>query len=197
MTATRDQVLDALWPNLSPDLALNSLNQTIYFLRRVFEPEFKEDLSPGYVHHASELVWLDPELVESRSGRCGELLRQMPIDPSPNQVSLLASTYAGRFAIDFAYEEWASSYRDAMHAAYLETMERAIAPDTNAGHFDRGTQLAQRALSVDPDAEQLELALLRLYRLTGSHAAAAEQYAHYAAFVRSELGIEPPPLEAL
>jgi flagellar hook protein FlgE len=34
-------------------------------------------------------------------------------------------------------------------------------------------------------------------RVTGAHAAAAEQYAHYAAMVREELGVEPPPLESL
>jgi len=46
-------------------------------------------------------------------------------------------------------------------------------------------------------AEHLEFALLRLYRLTGAHAAAAEQYGHYAAVVREELGLEPPPLDAV
>jgi hypothetical protein len=33
--------------------------------------------------------------------------------------------------------------------------------------------------------------------VTGAHSAAAEQYAHYAAVMREELGIEPPPLDAL
>ena len=45
--ATRDEVMDALWPEFDPADALNSLNQTVYFLRRVFEPTYKEDLSPG------------------------------------------------------------------------------------------------------------------------------------------------------
>jgi hypothetical protein len=39
--------------------------------------------------------------------------------------------------------------------------------------------------------------LLRLYRVTGAHSAAAEQYAHYAAMIRDEVGVEPPPLESL
>ena len=50
-SATRDEVMDALWPEFDPTDALNSLSQTIYFLRRVFEPNYKDDLSPGYVHH--------------------------------------------------------------------------------------------------------------------------------------------------
>jgi DNA-binding SARP family transcriptional activator len=39
--------------------------------------------------------------------------------------------------------------------------------------------------------------LLRLYRLSGAHSAAAEQYGHYATVMRDELGIEPPPLDSL
>ncbi len=127
MSATRDQVLDALWPDLEPDVAANSLNQTIYFLRRVFEPAFSEDVtSPGYVHHDSDVLWLDPELVTSRSiaTRRSQFARPRR-DPSPENVERLSAAYGGRFALDFAYEEWAVAYRDSMHAAYLEIIERA------------------------------------------------------------------------
>ena len=64
MSAARDQVVDALWPDQDPDAASNSLNQTVYFLRRVFEPQYVEDVSPGYVHHEADLLWLDSELVQ-------------------------------------------------------------------------------------------------------------------------------------
>jgi len=52
-------------------------------------------------------------------------------------------------------------------------------------------------VEVDPDADGIEVSLLRLYRLSGAHAAAAEQYGHYADVLREELGVEPPALEAL
>ncbi len=109
----------------------------------------------------------------------------------------LVQTYRGRFALDFEYEEWASAYRDGLHAAFLEIVERSVLDDFMTGHFDRGISVARRALEIDPTAEQIEISLLRMYRVTGAHAAAAEQYAHYSAVVRAELGMEPPPLEAL
>lgn len=197
MSATRDHVLDALWPDLEPDVAVNSLNQTVYFLRRIFEPTFSEETSARYVHHASDLLWLDPELVTSRSIRARAAIRAAEADPSPDNVEAVCQVYGGRFALDFAYEEWAVPSRDSMHAAYLEIIEKAVMADTNAGAFDRAIGLARRAIEVDPDAEQIELSLLKLYRRTGAHAAAAEQYAHYAAVLRNDLGIEPPPLESL
>ena len=80
MSSTRDQVLDALWPELDPLDALNSLNQTVYFLRRVLEESYVDDLSPGYLHHDSDLIWLDQELVTSRSNKCRALIKDLPDD---------------------------------------------------------------------------------------------------------------------
>ena len=82
MSATRDQVLDALWPELDPEVAINSLNQTLYFLRRVFEENYSEDLSPGYVHHDSDVIWLDRSWSSSRSVECRRLIRDLPLRQS-------------------------------------------------------------------------------------------------------------------
>ncbi len=87
MSSTRDQVLDALWPDLDPPDAVNSLNQTVYFLRRVIEENYVDDLSPGYLHHDSDLIWLDPELISSRSNECRQLIKALPPEPTPDQVA--------------------------------------------------------------------------------------------------------------
>ncbi len=196
-SAAREEVLDALWPDSEPSVALNSLNQTVYFLRRVLEPGYVEDLSPGYVRHESDLVWLDRQLVSSRSQLCADLIRALGAPAKPEDVERLATLYQGPFALDFAYEEWAAAHRDTLHAAYLQIIERAVAADTASGHFDRGIALARRALEIDPAAERIEVSLLRLLRMAGAHAAAAEQYEHYATVLRDQLGLEPLRLEDL
>jgi len=195
-SATREEVLEALWPDLAPSTALNSLNQTVYFLRRVFEPSFSEDITAGYVGQDGETVWLDRELITTRSQACRDMIRRMPSVPSPDEVVLLAREYTGRFALDFMYEDWASTYRDSLHAAYLRVVEAALRLDTDTGHYARGIEIAELATDVEPDSEDLQVALLRLYRLAGSHAAAAEQYGHYAQGLR-DLGLEPQPFSAL
>ena len=50
-SATKDEIIDAIWPEMAPDVAINSLNQTVYFLRRVFEQGYRRTCSAGYVHH--------------------------------------------------------------------------------------------------------------------------------------------------
>ncbi len=195
-SATREEVLEAIWPDLEPDTALNSLNQTVYFLRRIFEPEFTEDTTPGYVGQDGETVWLDLELVRSRSRNCRELIRSMSSSPDPGAVMDLAREYHGRFALDFLYEDWTASFRDSLHASYLRIVEAALHEDMDSGHYGRGIQVAQLAIDAEPEAEELQLALTRLYRLSGSLAAAAEQYEHYARSQR-DLGLEPEPFDQL
>jgi LuxR family maltose regulon positive regulatory protein len=194
-SASRDQVLDALWPEQDPDQTINSLHQSVYFLRRVFEPAYTEDLSPGYVNHDPDLLWLDTELVDSRSTACRRLLERCGRPPDPAQVALVADQYRGPFALDFAYEEWASPYRENLHARFLETLESAIQADIEDGHVARAISLSRRVLEVDPQVDDVERTLLRLYRTAGAHAAAAEQYGHYAETLRRDLGVDPPGLD--
>lgn len=194
---TRDQVVDALWPEHAPEDAVNSLNQTLYFLRRLIDPTYSEDISPAYILNSGEIVWLDGDLAESRSRRARILAQELTRDLDLERVDDLLDEYRGPFALDFAYEEWALSYRDTLHASVLDIAERAIQLAIERRLFGEAIAIAKRALEIEPDADQIELSLVRLYRLTGAHAAAAEQYAHYAAAVRRELGIEPPPFESL
>jgi DNA-binding SARP family transcriptional activator len=195
LSATREQVVDTLWPDLDPAVAINSLNQSVYFLRRIFEPGVRDDLSAGYVHQDQDLVWLDRELITSRSVECREIIRAMGPEPGPEEVEELSRAYRGSFAMDFEYEDWAADYRSSLHARYLQIIEHAVSVDLVAGQYERASAWARRALDVDPGADAIEAMLVRLYRRSGAHAAAASQYAHYAAVLRDQLGVEPPAID--
>ena len=120
----------------------------------------------------------------------------MPGEPSPDGAVSLAAEYRGKFALDFAYEEWSAAYRDALHAGYLRVVERAVRADIDTGHLERGIFVAERAAEVDPEAEEIQVALVRLYRHSGAHAAAAEQYGHYSKYM-TDLGVDTPALADL
>jgi hypothetical protein len=67
--------------------------------------------------------------------------------------------------------------------------------DLSSGH---STEEPSRSKGVEVDAEPTPLKCqLLLYRSSGAHAAAAEQYVHYADRLRRELDVEAPPLESL
>jgi ATP/maltotriose-dependent transcriptional regulator MalT/DNA-binding SARP family transcriptional activator len=195
-SSTREDVIEHLWPDQDPDSALNSLNQTVYFLRRVFEPSYRDDTSPGYVVQDGETIWLDNELIDSKSRRCLELIRSISNEPSPDEARALATIYTGRFALDFAYEPWAEVYRDSMHSSVLRLIERSVRMDVDSGQVTRALYLAERAAEVDPESEEIQLLLVRLCQLSDAHAAAAERYTRYSAAAR-DLGLDPVPLDQL
>jgi DNA-binding SARP family transcriptional activator len=192
-TAAREQVLEALWPDSSPAVGINSLHQTIYFLRRDLEPEYQESVSAGYVRLEGELVWLDPLLVDSASHRFSSIAGSTDRDAIVSAIR----QYRGRFAPEFEYEEWAIATRDSLHAAYLELVDRALRLLVARAEWREAAEVARLALAVDPAAEEIERGLIAVYEQSGAHAAAAEQYAHFAAIQREEMGVEPPPLSSL
>jgi len=196
-TASREQVVEALWPEMAPEPGANSLNQTAYFLRRVFEPGADDDTSAGYLGSKGELIWLNSDLIQCRSSDCQTLITAARADPTPDLIMALAKSYTGRFALDFMYDDWACAFRESLHASYLDRIERGLEMDMKVAAYDRALSIAQLAMQADPEADDIELCLLRLYRLTGAHAAAAEQYVHYSALLREQLGVDPPPLESI
>jgi DNA-binding SARP family transcriptional activator len=189
--ATRDETLEALWPDLGPDAGGNSLHQTIYYLRRNFDPDFTEGISAPYVLFDGEVVTLNSELVSFDSkATWSQIAASSPGDIEA--ADRLMARYAGRFALDFTYEDWASSYRETLHAAVLDRVEAGIEAAIASSRWDIAVALGHRLLAIDPAADAVELALLRAYKRSGRMAAAAEQYAHYAATLRIDLGVDPP-----
>jgi DNA-binding SARP family transcriptional activator len=191
MAAARDEVLEALWPDLGPDTAGNSLHQTIYFLRRLLETDFKEGMSAGYVHFDGEILALDEQLVRTDSRECWSLVAEVRTGDEA-ALDRLVRLYRGTYALDFQYEDWATTYRDNLHAAVLSSVEMGARVAVLRGDLERAIRLAQDLLAVDPTADAVELELLRAYKTGGRLAAAAEQYSHYASYVRGELGADPP-----
>jgi two-component SAPR family response regulator len=197
-TATKEQVLEELWPDLDPEAAANSLNQTLYFLRRDIDPWYTDGISADYVVNESELVWLDRELVQVES-----------VDFHRDASEVLASgqevtdgvavveRYIGRFAPEFEYEEWAIGWRDRLHALFLHLVHATGRALHESGRDHDALTLLLAAVNVDPDALELETELVRVYARVGADGASARQYSHFAEAYRRELGTEPPSLPEL
>jgi DNA-binding SARP family transcriptional activator len=187
MAANREELLEALWPELAPDAASNSLHQAIYHWRRMLEPDYREWATAEYVAFDGDVVTFNPRLVDTSSRSAWRLLREGGADA----IDKLVEVYVGKYAIDFAYEDWAHDYRETLHSAVLGAVELEISRRRTEGEHDSAIRMAQRLLAIDPQADAIELELIRTYKGGARQAAAVEQYAHYAAFVRQELGTEP------
>ena len=196
-TANRDQVFDELWPDNDPASASNSLNQSLYFLRRELDPWYEDDLSVDYVALQGELVWLDPTLVEAESVAFLAAVQQaIKTTPPIDDVVDLVTRYRGPFAPEFEYEEWAMSWRSRVHTAFLELASRAVDRAIREGDLSSARDVAVCCLELEPDDSDLEGRLVWLYWHLGARAAAAAQYEHLAGRERLD-GVHVTPLQAI
>ncbi|CAN5751469.1 BTAD domain-containing putative transcriptional regulator [soil metagenome] len=193
-TATREQVLDELWPESDPVSAMNSLNQSLYFIRREIDPWYEDDVSADYVAYEGELLWLDPTLVRAESAEFLSEARGLLSGPLSGRDALaFVDRYMGQFSPDFEYEEWAMPWRSRVHASFLDFAHAAVSHLSGAGDLNIARDVAARALLADPTASDIEQKLIWLYWRLGATSAASAQYQHFVTRHRSD-GLEAPTL---
>jgi DNA-binding SARP family transcriptional activator len=186
-TAAREQVLDDLWPDSDPLSAMNSLNQSLYFIRRDIDPWYEDDASVDYVAYGGDVVWLDDELVTIASHDFVDWTRRIVGQKfSATEAIAHLDTYGGQFSPEFEYEEWAIGWRSHVHANYLEFVQTTIDRLVRQGDSRGAREIAIRGLAVDPSALELERRLIALHWKLGAESAALTQYQHYAAQERAD-----------
>ena len=75
-SATRDQIVDALWPHLEPEAAERNLRVTLCYLQQVLEPERRGGEAPFFVRQDGPLLSLAGGAI--RAHRCPRLRRPGP-----------------------------------------------------------------------------------------------------------------------
>jgi ATP/maltotriose-dependent transcriptional regulator MalT/DNA-binding SARP family transcriptional activator len=191
-TATKEQVTEQLWPELKPASALNSLNQTLYFIRRDIDMWYDGATSPNYILNEPELIRLNPDLVKVDS----VAFHDAAVGCGAHLVATLGpdilSMYGGRFALEFEYEEWAIGWRERVHALYLNLVHATAHALCRSGDSQRSLQILLQAARIDPESMDLDPTLISVYAQLGATAASAEQYRRFARAHREELGADPP-----
>ncbi len=192
---TRDMAIDLLWPEADGDAAVNSLNQTVFQLRRYLDPDYKQGESPDYVFSTSEQIGLNEELVHTDL----HVIRMLPErlrTASWPQRQMVASKaidlVAGEFLADLRYEGWASRLQMAIHN---EIRSRLLPIAVQAdGQYDLQVALdaAAALVGLDQFDEAATLALADCLSRSGRRVAARRLLAQYSDQVRRDLDEEPP-----
>ena len=189
----RDRAIDLLWPDADGDSAVNSLNQTVFQLRRYLDPSYRAGESPEYIESTSDHVGLSRELIRTdlqELRRFTNTAVTMPWARRQAMASRLVSMIRGEFLADLSYETWASSVQVQVH----NEVRRYLLPIASAKPVAYDVDVALRAASalvlLDPYDEQATMALAEALSLTGRKVSARRLLVDYANRVRSELGEE-------
>lgn len=194
--ATRDEAIDALWPDAEAHAGLNSLNQAIYHLRRAFDPDYDLALQTGtptpYIRHEAEMVTVNLDLVRFDSAVLRNTLDGVRRRARVDQIDDLLDSYQGPFGVEVPFEPWAEQHRGALDVGIFAVIEREMAAAYSVGDIDRAIDLALRAVRIDPtDGAMLEHLALLLEE-SGSIAGARRAAARAVSALR-EMDIVPNP----
>jgi LuxR family maltose regulon positive regulatory protein len=195
---TRDMVLDLLWPEADPGAAVNSLNQTVFQLRRLLDPTYRDGDSPLYLISNSETVQFNGELVRTDLSEFRRLAAHLtsgePI--SPETGTALLGLIRGEFLSDVRYEDWAWNLAVGVHnevrAALLPLANGAPQPEIR----DLGVRAACALVALDTFDETAQIALADRLAESGRRSAARDSIVQFSQRVRDELDEEPSSLLA-
>jgi DNA-binding SARP family transcriptional activator len=196
----RDQVMDRLWPDSAPAAASNSLNQTVFQLRRAFAVDTSPGDDPPYLLATTDSLRLQPQLVITDLAEFRRLS-----DSAQNAGSAAAWTSAvatmidlirGDFLGDLRYEDWAAEAQPRIHAEIRHTLLPIALGRGTYAVADLGIRAASALTALDPFDEQAYLAIADRLAESGRRVAARELITRYARKLRSELD-EPPSTDLL
>lgn len=168
---TREQAIDALWPDFAPEAGAANLRKAAHHARQALG---RHD---GILMQGGELrLWPDgPVSVDAEDFEVQARAALSLRDPLKSRE--VADRYAGDLLPNARYEAWAEPARERLHAYCIELL-RASA---------QWERLAQLEPGDEPAHKELMLAELAL----GNRAAAIRWYAHLREALQRDFGVLP------
>ena len=198
--ARRDQIIDALWPDLDADAADRNLRVTLSYLHRALEPDRKKGEAPFFVRQTATVLRLAdaPHLVVDAYEFEALVERAAHADRSGTPSVALTlleegmAMWGGRCLADVEYEEWAQPARQRLTDRFVRAAVRAAELSLAAGRLDRAQAHARRALATDEWSEPAHRVLIAAALATGDHLGAARALAACERML-ADLGVAPAP----
>src|SRR5215211_637859 len=127
----REQVMEMLWPDLSPTAAANNLHQALHVARRTLEP-----LPSRYLRLQDEELALcpeDPLWVDVYAFESAAEEARRSREPAAYRTAL--ELYAGDLLPRDRYEEWTESRREELRRTHLALLFELAALREERGNF--------------------------------------------------------------
>lgn len=197
----RDQILDDLWPDLSPDKAWANFRTVYSYLRRAYEPYMQSKAASRYFSLEGERYLFDPSgavtvdiegfeaLVRQTIATAGD----HPLPPLP--AALLAQLERWQPLLpESPYEEWLIAPRERLLTLYIEGCLYAAQAHLSYGRPAEAVIWAQRAVTIAPWLEEGYHSLMRAYARQGQRSLALKSYEEAVRALQHELAADPSPL---
>jgi ATP/maltotriose-dependent transcriptional regulator MalT/DNA-binding SARP family transcriptional activator len=192
---TRDQAIDIMWPDSDPSAAVNSLNQTVFQLRRLFDPNYREAESPQYIISNVETVQLNKDLVDTdlREVRrlSDELARPDSQSAHAEMARRLVDLVRGEFLADLRYEDWVSAAQLTVHSEVRNALLPIARGEALGLTHDAVLRAGSALTALDPYDETAHIAVAHHLASSGRRRQAKQFLGRFVRRLRDDLD-EPP-----
>ncbi|MEA5038619.1 MAG: response regulator [Clostridiaceae bacterium] len=181
---SRDEIIEAVWPDAAPERAAHQLHSAVYYIRKTLEsygiPREQVRINSGY-----RLDLGDTEVDVARFRKLCEKLKE------GGEISGLGMLpYAGQY-FDGSGWIWAAAERERLSRDFVLAALFLSKALIKSSDFEAAEKLLINAFEKNPYEEAVTSQLLELYGRTGSKSNAAKHYREYSRILKSDLGIEP------
>ena len=188
----REQLMESLWPEATPEAASNNLNKVVYMARRTLEPRLASGTRSRFVHRDSDHVvlrapgglWIDVDVFEEHAGQA--LKRG-----SKEDCEAALMYYQGDLLDEDRYDEWLDSRRARLLTLHLEITLKLADIYQKEGRLQQCTTLLERVVENDPVNEDVHRRLMQLHASAGNRHRALSQFEQCAKSLADELDTTP------
>jgi len=194
--ATSDMLQTLLWPEDSPEAALNKLYIAISALRRSLNHGYSCEPGCGYIVCKNRIYYLNPAVVIRTD--VDEFLHYYQVAQQANgeRIALYEKAcyfYTGPFLSEDIYADWSSLQREELSRIYL-TMCKVLA-DYYMQHkqYEDAAKWTTAMLKENHCDEAAHRQLMRIYAAQGHRSEALQQFQRCKLILREQLGVQPMP----
>jgi LuxR family transcriptional regulator, maltose regulon positive regulatory protein len=177
----------ALWPDLDGDKAKSAFNVAVHRLRKLLGRDEAITLELGRLGLNTQVMWVDCLAFETLADQVA-----LPLTPSTARLAQRAQAlYRGHFLHDDEEHAWLMVHRSRLASKFKRLM-RSLAEHAGAsGDAAAARDLLERAIELDPLAEDLVRTLMELLAAQGEVAGALAVHERSSAALRRLLGAGP------
>lgn len=183
-TISRDEIIEAIWPDTAPDRAAHQLHSAVYYIRKTLE-SYGIKREQVRINGCYRLDLGDADVdVEHFRERCEKIKEGREI------FNADSAPYPGAYFEGNGWL-WAEYEREGLLRDYVQAALTLSGALIESCDFVAAEKLLTNAFAKNPYDEDITALLFELYNRTGEKSKAVKHYREYSRILKSELGIEP------
>lgn len=200
-SASKDMLMEALWPEYEPITANNNLKVAVLALRKTLEFDHRENGASqlvlfrdgNYIINPRIVLYVDAERFEYQCDAAIRLEREGRKDEAIVEYKSAASLYKGDFLEDNLYDDWALIKREALKDKYLTILCKLADHLMQKADYAGAVIYCEKVLEKDRCREDIYHRLMQCCSRLGQRNRAIEWYRLCEVTIKRELDTDPDP----